>query len=94
MKALRSPKVDAIRQYDAVIERFPSSPHFLLYQEDKNVSGDCEDLRDSYSTIQHLATAPTTASIVHSPYGANPRSRLPRPLHTLGLAFLDLFSSF
>lgn len=59
MNVLRSSK--SIRQYlrcGAVIERSPSSAHFLLYQEDENVLGDSEDLRGTaLHYTQQLATA-------------------------------------
>jgi hypothetical protein len=52
----------SIRQYDAAIDRSPSSSNFLLYQEDDNVSSDSEDLRDCTPLyLQHLATAPTAS---------------------------------
>jgi hypothetical protein len=53
---------DEWHEYDARIDRAPSSAHFLLYQEDDNVSSDSEDLRDCTPLyIQHLATAPTAS---------------------------------
>jgi hypothetical protein len=48
---------DEWHEYDAQIDRSPSSANFLLYQEDSNVSSDSEDLRSCtplYSTSQRL----------------------------------------